>query len=38
MVKHIEKSDGWLIRFGEEFKSHAYIAEVRRVLTEKLSN
>ena len=29
-VKHIEKSNGQLIRFGEELKVGAYIAEVRQ--------
>ena len=30
IVKHIEKGDGMLIRFGEDLKVGAYIAEVRQ--------
>jgi hypothetical protein len=35
IVKHIEKSDGQLIRFGEELKAGAYIADVRQGINRK---
>jgi len=35
IVKQIEKSDGQLIRFGEELISGTYIAELRQGINRK---
>jgi hypothetical protein len=35
IVKQIEKSDDQLIRFGEELKAGAYIADVRQGINRK---
>jgi hypothetical protein len=35
MVKHIEQSDGRLIRFGEELKVGVYVAKIRQGINRK---